>query len=137
MQMTAGPLLAVNLDGVLFQDLSFYGEDKLHSRRVMTASEMEAQRDRAAMKRLLAQGGSPALKDSILKILARREALPQLQGRIVRGHVMTNQAVAIIAPNGWNNLLSYSFRMGPSKCCTARRSFPAARRAPPVSKSPT
>ena len=73
MQMAGGPLLQVNLDGVLFQDLSFYGPDKLHSRRIMTASEMEAQRDRTALKRLLAQGGNPALKDAVLKILARRE----------------------------------------------------------------
>src|SRR5208283_1316153 len=33
-QMATAPLLLVNLDGVLFQDLSFYGPDKLHSRRV-------------------------------------------------------------------------------------------------------
>jgi hypothetical protein len=98
MQMAGGPLLQVNLDGVLFQDLSFYGPDKLHSRRIMTASEMEAQRDRMALKRLLAQGGNPALKDAILKILARRDALPQLQGRIVRGRAITNQGLAAIAP---------------------------------------
>jgi hypothetical protein len=97
-QMAGGPLLQVNLDGVLFQDLSFYGEDKLHSRRIMTASEMEAQRDRLALKKLLAQGGNPALKGAILKILQRQEALPQLQGRIVRGHTMTSAAVAAIGP---------------------------------------
>src|ERR1039458_4198341 len=97
-QMAGGPLLQVNLDGVLFQDLSFYGQDKLHSRRIMTASEMEAQRDRSALKRLLAQGGNPALKDAVLKILARREALPEIQGRIVRGHTVTNAALAAIAP---------------------------------------
>ena len=98
LQMATAPLLLVNLDGVLFQDLSFYGPDKLHSRRVMTASEMEAQRDRTALKRLLAQGGNPALKDAILKILARRDALPQIQGRIVRGHALTNAGLAAIAP---------------------------------------
>ena len=97
-QMAGGPLLQVNLDGVLFQDLSFYGPDKLHSRRIMTASEMEAQRDRLALKRLLAQGGNPALKDAMLKILARREAAPEIQGRIVRGHTITNAALAAIAP---------------------------------------
>ena len=98
MQMAAAPLLKIDLDGVLFQDLTFYGPDKLHSRRIMTASEMESQRDRTAMKRLLAQGGSPALKDAVLKILARREALPQLQGRIVRGHALTNAGLAAISP---------------------------------------
>ena len=97
-QMSAGPLLQVSLDGVLFQDLSFYGQDKLHSRRIMTASEMESQRDRLALKRLLAQGGDPALKEAVLKILARREGLPQVQGRIVRGHAITNSGLAAIAP---------------------------------------
>ncbi len=97
-QMSGGPLLQVSLDGVLFQDLSFYGQDKLHSRRIMTASEMESQRDRQALKRLLAQGGSPALKEAVLKILARREGLPQVQGRIVRGRAITNSGLAAIAP---------------------------------------
>ena len=94
-QMAGGPLLQVNLDGVLFQDLSFYGPDKLHSRRIMTASEMESQRDRLALKHLLEQGGSPALRAGILKIMARREALPQIQGRIVSGHAMTLSLIHI------------------------------------------
>jgi hypothetical protein len=97
-QMAGGPLLQVNLDGVLFQDLSFYGPDKLHSRRIMTASEMEAQRDRAALKHLLAQGGGPALKGAVLKILARQENLPRLEGRIVRGYAITNAGIAAVAP---------------------------------------
>jgi len=95
-QLAGGPLLQVNLDGVLFQDLGFYGEDKLHSRRTMIASEMEAQRDRLALKKLVAQGGD--LKAAILKILQRQNDLPQLQGRIVRGHSITNAAVAAISP---------------------------------------
>jgi hypothetical protein len=98
MQMAVVPLLQVSLDGVLFQDFSFYGPDRLHSRRIMTASEMEAQRDRTALKRLLAQGGNPGLQDAILKILARRNALPEIQGRIVRGHALTNAGLAAIAP---------------------------------------
>ena len=112
-QMAGGPLLQVNLDGVLFQDLSFYGQDKLHSRRIMTASEMEAQRDRTALKRLLAQGGNPALKDAVLKILARREALPAIQGRIVRGHTVTNAALAAIAPERPEQFAFLQFPDGP------------------------
>ena len=111
--MAGGPLLQVNLDGVLFQDLSFYGQDKLHSRRIMTASEMEAQRDRSALKRLLAQGGNPALRDAILKILARREALPEIQGRIVRGHSVTNAALAAIAPERPEQFALLQFPDGP------------------------
>jgi hypothetical protein len=64
----------------------------------MMASEMEAQRDRTGLKRLLAQGGSPALKDAVLKILARREALPEIQGRIVRGRALTSAGLASITP---------------------------------------
>jgi hypothetical protein len=112
-QMAGGPLLQVNLDGVLFQDLSFYGQDKLHSRRIMTASEMEAQRDRSALKRLLAQGGNPALRDAVLKILARREALPEIQGRIVRGHTVTNAALAAIAPERPEQFALLQFPDGP------------------------
>jgi hypothetical protein len=94
----AGPLVQVNLDGVLFEDLTFYGPDQLHSRRIMTASEMEAKRDRGALKRLLAQGGNPALQGAILKILARQDSVPRLEGRIVRGHTVTNAAMAAVAP---------------------------------------
>jgi hypothetical protein len=112
LQMTGGPLV-VNLDGVLFQDLSFYGPDKLHSRRIMTASEMESQRDRTALKRLLAQGGAPALKDAILKILARRDALPEIQGRIVRGRTVTNAGMAAIAPERLEQFALLQFPDGP------------------------
>lgn len=113
MQMAGGPLLQVNLDGVLFQDFSFYGPDKLHSRRIMVASEMEAQRDRGALKRLFAQGGNPALKDAILKILARRDALPEIQGRIVRGHAITNAALASISPERQEQFAFLQFPDGP------------------------
>jgi hypothetical protein len=98
MQMAVGPLLQVNLDGVLFEDLSFYGQDKLHSRRVMTATEMEAQRDRSALKRVLAQSGGDGLKTAMLKVLQRRNGLPDVQGRIVRGRALTNVGVAAISP---------------------------------------
>src|SRR5512140_3839619 len=40
-----GPLVEVGLDGVLFDDLSFYGPDRLNSRRSMTSWELEARRD--------------------------------------------------------------------------------------------
>jgi hypothetical protein len=95
-QMT-GPLVQVDLDGVLFQDLTFYGPDRLHSRRIMTASEKEAQRDRGALKTLLAQGGNQALQGAILKILARQDQLPRLEGSIVHGHTVTTTALAVAA----------------------------------------
>src|SRR5580692_8755721 len=36
------PGVAVRLDGVLFDDLNFFGPDNLHSRRAMTVWELEA-----------------------------------------------------------------------------------------------
>ena len=42
---------------MLFDDLSFYGPDKLHSRRTMTVWELEARRDRKYFKKLLETGG--------------------------------------------------------------------------------
>jgi len=41
-------------DGVLCQDLTFYGPDRLHSRHSLTAREVETQRDREHFKRVLA-----------------------------------------------------------------------------------
>ncbi|HZL56298.1 MAG TPA: hypothetical protein VFC21_04420, partial [Bryobacteraceae bacterium] len=46
-QASSGPLVRVQLDGVLFDDLSFYGPNKLNSQRSMTFWETEAQRDRS------------------------------------------------------------------------------------------
>jgi hypothetical protein len=53
-QVAGGPLVEVDLDGVLFQDFSFYGPDRLNSQRSLTAWEMEAQRDREHFKHILA-----------------------------------------------------------------------------------
>src|SRR5262249_48241800 len=36
-QIAAGPLVQVHLDGVLYQDLTFYGPNRLHSQRYLTA----------------------------------------------------------------------------------------------------
>src|SRR5438128_1287461 len=53
LQAGGGPLVQVGLDGVLFQDLSFYGPNRLDSRRAMTVWETEAQRDRQHFKKVL------------------------------------------------------------------------------------
>src|SRR3954465_5410519 len=44
-QLAGGPLAPGELDGVLYQDLTFFGPDRLNSRRYLTACELEAQRD--------------------------------------------------------------------------------------------
>ena len=93
-QVAAGPLVEVNLDGVLFQDLSFYGPDRLNSRRTMTAWEMEAQRDREHFKRVLAQNGPDGLRHEMIESLARQAERPQLDVRVARGGPAVSSAAA-------------------------------------------
>jgi len=90
-QIAGGPLVEVTLDGVLFQDLSFYGPDRLHSRRTMTAWEMEARRDREYFKRVLAQSGSAGLQKAVLASMAQR---PRLDVRVIKhGPAVTSAAL--------------------------------------------
>src|SRR5262245_26725539 len=84
-QVSGGQLVQVDLDGVLFQDVSFFGEDRLNSRRYMTACELEAQRDREHFKRILAQGGPERLKQEMLSSLKRQADLPPLAVKVRRG----------------------------------------------------
>jgi hypothetical protein len=93
-QAAAGPLVEVNLDGVLFQDLSFYGPDRLNSRRTMTTWEMEAQRDREHFKRVLAQNGPDGLRHEMIDSLARQAERPQLDVRVARGGPAVSSAAA-------------------------------------------
>src|SRR5579871_4466397 len=91
-----GPLVQVDLDGVLFQDFSFYGQDKLNSRRLLTAWETEAQRDREYFKRVLAQSGGKGLQQEVLASLARQADQPQLDVRVIRRRAVS--AAAVPAP---------------------------------------
>ena len=94
-QGAGGPLVQVDLDGVLFQDLSFFGADRLNSRRTMTACAMEAQRDREHFKRVLAQAGVGGLQREMLESLARQSAGTQLVVSVKRaGRAVTSAAVA-------------------------------------------
>lgn len=79
-----GPLVEVNLDGVLFQDLSFYGPDRLNSKRTMTAEELEARRDRQYFKSILARGGAGGLQSAVVESLARQSERPRLDVRVLR-----------------------------------------------------
>jgi hypothetical protein len=84
-QLAAGPLVQVDLDGVLYQDLSFYGTDKLNSRRYLTAFELEAQRDREHFKQVLARNGKEGLAQAMRESLARQKELPALDVRVRHG----------------------------------------------------
>jgi hypothetical protein len=92
----SGPLVEVTLDGVLFQDLSFYGPDQLHSRRDMIAWEMEAQRDRNYFKQVLTRGGRMALQQAVLQEMARIQDRPQLDRPVMlRGPAVASAATTI------------------------------------------
>ncbi len=53
---SGGALVEVALDCVLFDDLTVYGPDKLHSRRSLTVYELEARRDRRYFRGLVDSG---------------------------------------------------------------------------------
>src|ERR1700680_4437694 len=80
----------ISLDGVLFGDLSFYGPDKLSSRRNMTLSEYEARRDRRYYKSLLAEGGPERLRQEMLSSLTHQADRPSMDVQVVRGGRATN-----------------------------------------------
>jgi len=80
-----GPAVEVRLDGVLFDDLSFFGPDQLHSQRTMTLWEMEARRDRKYFKQVLETAGTGGLQKLMLDSLARQADRSQPGVQMVRG----------------------------------------------------
>jgi hypothetical protein len=80
-----GPLVEVKLDGILFDDLSFFGPNRLNSRRTMTAWELEAQRDRKYFKGVLEARGAEELRKDVLASLARQAERPRLDVQMARG----------------------------------------------------
>jgi hypothetical protein len=89
-----GPLAQVDLDGVLFQDLSFFGPDRLNSRRYLTACEKEAQRDRDHFKRILAASGKEGLRREMIDSLQRQSDLQPLAVKVRRGGPVVTSAAA-------------------------------------------
>jgi hypothetical protein len=92
-QNASGPLVQVDLDGVLFQDFSFVGPNLLNSQRLLTVWETEAQRDREHFKRVLAQSGPEGLRQDVLASLARQADQPQLDVRVIRRHTVSSAAL--------------------------------------------
>jgi len=80
----------IALDGILFDDLSFYGPDRLSSRRSLTLAEFEARRDRKYFKSLLAEGGTERLRQQILESMTRQADRPSVDVQVVRGGRATN-----------------------------------------------
>ncbi len=77
-------VVQVQLDGVLFEDLSFFGPNRLGSRRQLTAWETEARRDRQHLRQIYARNGEDALRRTILDVLARDNSRPKLDVRLAR-----------------------------------------------------
>ncbi len=78
-----GALVQVSLDGVLFEDLSFYGPDKLHSQRSLTVYELEARRDRQFFEHLVAGGETGQLREE-MNFGLPGDKLPQLGLELLR-----------------------------------------------------
>ena len=93
-QQTAGPLVHVQLDGVLFDDLSFFGPNKLNSQRALTFWEVEAQRDRAYFKQALqARGESGLGRGDAERVSRGRPIGPQLDVSLTRNGRAVGAAV--------------------------------------------
>jgi len=107
---TGGQLVQVDLDGVLFKNLNFYGKNRLDSRRALTAYEMEAQRDRQYFKQVLAAGGQQGLQREVLMSLARQAERPRLN---VAVRPSGGRAVASAVVSGAEHLAKFAFLQFP------------------------
>jgi hypothetical protein len=85
LQSGGGPLVRVNVDGVLFKNYEFYGPDRLNSRRQMIAWEMQADRDRNYFKQVLQTRGVAGLQKEMLDSLDRQARRPHLDVQLARG----------------------------------------------------
>jgi hypothetical protein len=87
----SGPLVEVTLDGILFEDLTFYGPDHLRSRRTMLVWELENNRDRQYLKAVLEQKGQDGLRQEMLASLEREAARPQFGVQVVHGRASNTE----------------------------------------------
>lgn len=85
LQSGSGPLVEVGLDGVLFDDLSFYGPNRLNSRRSMTVWELEAKRDRRYFRNVLDREGADGLRREMLESVDRQARRNQMDARVQPG----------------------------------------------------
>ena len=102
-QSTGGPLVEIDLDGVLFKNLGFYGKNRLDSKRALTAYQVEAERDRQYFKQVLARFGPEGLKNDILNSIARQAERPRLNVSVTR------RAVASAVVSGNERLAKFAF----------------------------
>jgi len=84
LQTAPGAVVDVQLDGVLFDDLGFYGPNRMNARRAMLAWELAARQDRKALLAVLEHGGPAALRNEMVATLARSAAQPRLEVQAAR-----------------------------------------------------
>ncbi|MGD0578933.1 MAG: hypothetical protein ABSC08_08395, partial [Bryobacteraceae bacterium] len=117
LQTAPGAMVDVQLDGILFDDLGFYGPNRMNARRAMLAWELEARRDRKSLLAALERGGSEALRTELLGAMARMASQPRLEVQAVRGRATAlepEREVALAAlslPASPVELLSGSIRI--------------------------
>jgi hypothetical protein len=88
----AAPSVEVKLDGVLFDDLSFFGPDTLKSQYAMLRWEMEARRDRKYFKTLLETAGVEAVRKEMIAGLARQDDRRRPGAQMARGRATNTEA---------------------------------------------
>ena len=86
----SGALVEVGLDGVLYQDLGFYGPNRLNAKRTMLTWELEARRDRKALLATLEAGGPEALRKQLLAALSRQAEMPRMDMQVAKALPATN-----------------------------------------------
>jgi hypothetical protein len=82
------PSIQLQLDGVLFEDLSFYGPDKLHLQHNMTVWELEARDVRQYFKKVLEASGRQGLQTEMLESIARQADVPQPNVQVTPGSTL-------------------------------------------------
>jgi len=88
---TGGPMVEISLDGVLFEDLSFYGPNRLNSRRSMTMWELEARRDRKYLKQLYETAGADGVSKHLADVQARLSDRPKMDVQVARGRTTVQE----------------------------------------------
>lgn len=88
-QAAGAGAVSIRLDGVLFDDLSFFGPNRLNSRRSLLVYEMEARRDRRYFKALLDEGPAK-LQQAMLASLARQDGRAGLEVQVLHSGRATN-----------------------------------------------
>jgi hypothetical protein len=92
LQAGSGPLVEIALDGLLFDDLSFFGPNRLNSRRSMTVWEYEAMRDRQYFKEVLQSRGRDGLRAEMISSLNRQADRSHMDARVSAGRATASNA---------------------------------------------